>query len=216
MTGTPGDPERTSALADGLDPRLARQLRFLLAVDALKQVERRTRITGGTRRENSAEHSWHLAVMALVLADHAPAGVDVGRVVAMLLVHDMVEVDAGDTFVYDDAAHETKAARERQCADRLFGLLPPEQGAVLRALWEEYEERVTADARFAAALDRLQPMLLNHATAGAAWAEHGITADRVDAVNRRIGDGSPALWSLARRLIDDAVEAGFLPPAAPS
>ena len=205
-------PARTAALADSLDTDLAAQLRFLLEIDALKHVERRTYVTDGSRRENSAEHSWHLAVMALVLASHSTAQVDTARVVAMVVLHDVVEVDAGDTFVYDSVGHETKAERERAAADRLFGLLPGEQAAELRAMWEEYEERVTPEARFAYALDRLQPMLLNHATHGAAWRGHSVTADRVHSHNQPIEDGSAMLWNLARRVIADAVDAGYLDP----
>jgi putative hydrolase of HD superfamily len=198
--------------ADG--DRLAAQLAFLLEVDKLKQVERRTRITGGGRLENTAEHSWHLALFALVLAEHADEPVDVGRVLAMCVVHDIVEVDAGDTFAYDEAGEAEKAAREAAAADRLFGLLPPEQGAALRALWEEYEWGDTADARFAMAVDRLQPMLLNHANDGSSWREHGITADRVLHRNRMIADGSAALWAAAQARVADAVARGVLDPGA--
>ena len=190
--------------------RLRRQLAFVLEADALKSVERRNYLADGSRRENTAEHSWHLALMATVLAEHASEPVDVGRVIVMLLVHDLVEIHAGDTFVYDDAAHADKAEREMDAACRLFGQLPADQGAGLRGLWEEFEERQTPDARFAASLDRLSPLLLNHASGGITWAEHGIAADRVRAVNRRIEEGSPALWDHAAALIADAVDRGFL------
>jgi putative hydrolase of HD superfamily len=190
---------------------LARRLAFLLEADRLKRVERQSSITGGDRRENSAEHSWHLALFALVLADHAPDDVDANRVVAMLLLHDLVEIDAGDTFVYDEAAHADKVEREQAAADRLYALLPDDQASSLRALWEEFEERATPDARFAAALDRLQPLLLNHANHGEPWLRHGITADRVRARNAHIADGSPDLWAAARETIDDAVAQGWLP-----
>jgi putative hydrolase of HD superfamily len=194
----------------GPSDALARRLAFLLEADRLKGIERQSSITGGARRENSAEHSWHLALFALVLGDHAPDEVDVSRVVAMLLLHDLVEIDAGDTFVYDESAHADKAERERAAADRLFALLPDDQGPSLRSLWEEFEERATADARFAAALDRLQPLLLNHANRGEPWARHGITADRVRARNAHIAEGSPDLWTAAREIIDDAVAQGWL------
>jgi putative hydrolase of HD superfamily len=192
--------------------RLAEQLAFLLEADRLKRVERRSRIVGGERRENTAEHSWHLALFALVLAEHADEAVDVGRVVAMVLLHDLVEIDAGDTFAYDEEGMETKAAREAAAADRLFGLLPAGQGDHLRGLWEEFEARQTPDARFAAALDRLQPMLLNLANDGGGWTEHGITADRVRARNRVIGDGSAMLWSVVSGRLDDAVARGVVAP----
>jgi putative hydrolase of HD superfamily len=149
--------------------------------------------------------------MAMVLAEHAAQPVALLRVLQLLLVHDVVEIDAGDTFVYDDAGREEKAARESIAAARIFGLLPDEQGEHFRALWDEYEANETAAARFARSLDRLQPLLLNHASGGETWREHGITADRVRAVNRHIEDGSPALWEAAQALIADAVARGFLP-----
>jgi putative hydrolase of HD superfamily len=192
--------------------RLAAQLEFLLEVDALKRVERRTRIVGGSRLENTAEHSWHLALFALVLAEHSDEPVDVGRVLAMAVVHDLVEVDAGDTFAYDAAGEAHKPERERLAADRLFGLLPPEQGAQLRALWEEYERGDTPEARFAMAVDRLQPMLLNHADGGRTWREHGISADRVLARNASIGLASASLWEVAQARVADAVAAGLIEP----
>jgi putative hydrolase of HD superfamily len=200
------------------EDRLAAQLEFLLEVDALKQVERRTRITGGARQENTAEHSWHLALFALVLAEHADEPVDLARVLAMCVVHDLVEVDAGDTFAYDEAGEAAKAERERAAADRIFGLLPAGQGAALRELWEEYERGDTADARFAMAVDRLQPILLNHADDGRTWSRHGITADRVLARNAAIAHSSAALWDVARQRVADAVTRGLLDegPPAPS
>lgn len=192
--------------------RLQAQLSFLLEADKLKAVERRTHVGGGERRENTAEHSWHLALFALVLAEHADEPVDLGRVVAMVLLHDLVEIDAGDTFAYDEAAHDDKAERERAAADRLFGLLPPEQGSSLRALWEEYEAAETPDGRFAMALDRLQPILLNYLSGGRTWREHAITADRVLHRNRAIAAGSSALWDVARATVADAVAQGLLDP----
>ena len=189
---------------------LARRLAFLLEADRLKQVERRSLVVGGERRENSAEHSWHLALFALVLAEHAAEPVDVARVVAMLLIHDLVEIDAGDTFAYDEAANVDRVERERAAADRLFALLPEGQDADLRALWEEFEARATPDARFAAALDRLQPILLNHATEGRVWRTHGVTAERIRARNAHIVEGSSDLWAAARAAIDEAVAKGWI------
>jgi putative hydrolase of HD superfamily len=199
----PGDDEDSS--------RLARQLAFLLEADRLKQVERQTAIVGGSRRENTAEHSWHLGLFALVLAEHADEAVDIGRVLAMVLVHDLVEIDAGDTFAYDETGYETKAAREQAAAERLFGLLPEGQGAELRALWEEHEASATADARFANALDRLQPVLLNHAAgAHAPWVRHGITYEQIVRRNVVIADGSRALWAEAHQRISQAVTEGWV------
>lgn len=194
------------------DPELAKVLAFVREVDRLKSVYRQTSLMDGSRRENDAEHSWHVALMAAVLSAYAQEGTDVSRVVRMLLIHDIVEADCGDTFCYDDGAMEGKHAREAHAADRIFGILPPEVGAPLRALWEEFEERRTPEARFANALDRLQPMLHNFVTGGGAWREHGVTADRVLRRNRIIADASPALWDFARRMVMEAVNRGYLEP----
>jgi putative hydrolase of HD superfamily len=193
-----------------MDERLSAQLAFLLEADRLKQIERQSLITGTRRRENTAEHSWHLALFALVLSEHADEDIDLARVVAMVVLHDLVEIDAGDTYAYDDAGYATKVDREQHAADRLFGLLPEDQGTYLRGLWEEYEAARTPDARFANALDRLQPVLLNHATDGATWAVHGVTADRVRARNSVIAQASAGLWAAALARIDDAVAKGWI------
>jgi putative hydrolase of HD superfamily len=194
------------------DRRLAAQLQFLLEIDKLKQVARRTLIADGSRRENDAEHSWHITVMAIVLAEYAPPGTDIAKVVRMLLVHDLVEIYAGDTYCYDAAAVCNQAERERQAADRLFALLPPDQSQSVRNLWEEFEAKQTPEARFAAALDRVQPVLLNYHTQGKAWREHGVTKAQVIARNRHIESGSPLLWDYIRKLIDDAVARDYLAP----
>jgi putative hydrolase of HD superfamily len=205
--------DRSAALAalPG-ERRLGDRVRFVVELDRLKQVLRRTVVTDGTRRENSAEHSWHLAMMALVLADAADEPVDPLRVAQLLLIHDIVEIDAGDTFVYDAEGRAAKADREHVAAERIFGLLPDGQAEELRGHWEEFEHGGSTEARFARALDRLQPLLLNYASAGQAWREHGIEANQVRTVNAVIGEGSPELWALAQRIIDDAVARGWLPP----
>lgn len=190
--------------------RLASQLDFVVEIDRLKTVLRRTVIVDRSRRENTAEHSWHIALAAVLLAEHAGDGVDVGRVVRMLLVHDVVEIDAGDTFAYDEAGHEGKLERERAAAERIFGLLPDDQTAELSALWEEFEARETPDARFANAVDRLQPMLHNFVTEGHAWRRHGVTSAQVRERNRTIGEGAPELWRFAERMIDEAVRRGYI------
>lgn len=197
----------------GLDPRLAQQLAFLLELDRLKGILRQTRVLGGERRENSAEHSWHLALCAAVLAEHAPEGADVTRVLTMVLVHDVVEIDAGDAFCYDPAANVGKEERERMAAARIFGLLPPEQADELRAVWEEFEAGESASARFAVALDRLQPLLLNFAGGGGSWKEHGVTLDRVLERMAPIRHGAPELWPAVVRILDEAVARGYLAPA---
>ena len=190
-----------------------RQLEFLRELDKAKGVLRQSHTTVGDRREDDAQHQWHVAVMALFLAEHAAEPVDVGRVVAMLLLHDVVEIDAGDVFVYDEAAQAGKAAAEAAAADRLYGLLPPDQGAWARELWEEYEAMATPEARFAASIDRLQPLLQNLMTGGLGWRRNGVTAERVYEVNRRIEPGAPPLWEHARALLDQAVADGVLPTA---
>lgn len=190
------------------DDRLNRQVCFLREVDRLKQVFRQTWLLDRSRKENDAEHSWHLALMAMLLREHADPAVDLPRVVRMLLVHDLVEIDAGDTFCYDDDDH--KARREQAAAERIFALLPSDQADDLRGLWEEFEARRTPEARFAAALDRLQPLLHNYYTRGAAWLEHGVKADQVLQRNCHIAEGAPALWAFAEGLIRDAVAKGYL------
>jgi len=207
-------PEHTDAALASLDPDLVARLRFVLEADALKTVLRRNSLTDGSRRENTGEHSWYLALMALVLAPYSREPVDVGRVIEMLLVHDIVEIDAGDTFVYDTEAGEHKEELEQRAADRIFAMVPGADGSRLRSRWDEFEENNTAEARFAHSLDRLAPLLLNHANRGELWAEYGITADRVFAANRYIADGSPDLWAAARTLLDDAIAKGWLEDAA--
>ena len=192
------------------DERLKRQIRFLVELDALKRVERRSYLADGSRLENSAEHSWHVAMLALVLAEHADEPLDVGKVIRMMLVHDIVEIDAGDTFRYDDASKQDAPERERRAADRLFGLLPADQGRELRDLWEEFEAGESSEARFAAAVDRLMPLLQGHATRGRTWREHGITEDRVLERNRPIAAASKRLWELARGRIAECVEQRWL------
>jgi putative hydrolase of HD superfamily len=192
---------------------LDRQVGFVLEADRLKTVLRQSTLTDRSRRENSAEHSWHLALMALVLAEHAPPGTDLGKVMAMLVLHDLVEIDAGDLFQYAAQPQQARqAAAERAAADRLFPILPPPQAASLRALWDEFEERVTAEAKFARALDRLQPMLMNMVTEGGTWAAHDVTADQVLARVALIEDGSPSLGAYARDMIDSALDRGILAP----
>ena len=193
-----------------IDPRLSRQIAFLMEADRLKGIERRSRVLGGERRENSGEHSWHLALFALVLAEHADDPIDLPRVIVMLLLHDIVEIDAGDTFVYDTVAMADQDEREQAAAERLFNLLPSDQANDLRALWDEFELAESPDARFAKSVDRLQPMLLNHASNGETWREHGVTSEMVLAVNSRIAHGSETLWKAAQHFVSDAVSKGMV------
>ena len=192
--------------------RLARQIDFLIAVDGLKHVLRRTYLPDSDRRENSAEHSWHLAMAALVLAEHSAAPVDVGHVLRLALVHDIVEIDAGDTFFYDAAGTLDKAEREQRAAERIFGLLPLDQAAEMRALWDEFEARATAEARLAYALDRFMPLLHNYLTEGRPWRQHGVSSEQVTAMTDHIAGGAAEVAALARDLVADAVTRGYFDP----
>ncbi len=183
--------------------RFAGQIRFIVEIDKLKGVLRRTLLTDRSRRENSAEHSWHLALMATLLAEFAPPATNVRRVIEMLLVHDIVEIDAGDTFAYDAAGNADRAQRESAAADRLFGLLPPDQGSRLRALWEEFEAGASDEARYAIALDRLQPLLQNVHADGGAWRTHGVTREQVLARMQPIRELSESIWLYVTRQIDE-------------
>jgi len=192
-------------------PRLQQQIQFLTEIDKLKQVLRRTWLLDQSRDENDAEHSWHIAVAAMLFLEYADdPKVDVLRVIKMLLVHDLVEIDAGDTYVYDEKACLDQAEREQKAAVRVFGLLPPDQAAEFRGLWDEFEARQTPEARYAAALDRFQPLLHNYVTGGRAWLDHAVTSDRVFVRNRPVGEGAPLLGQYAEDLIRDAVAKGYL------
>ncbi|MBN2621992.1 MAG: HD domain-containing protein [Acidimicrobiales bacterium] len=206
------DPPTGGAAGADAAPRLAAQVGFLLEADRLKSVLRRGHVADGSRYENSAEHSWTLALMAVVLAEHATEPVDVATVVRMVIIHDLVEVDAGDTYIYDEASQADKDERERRAADRLFGLLPDAQGRELRRLWDEFEAGDSPEARFARSLDRFAGFLLNHASGGASWRENGVTADRVHAINQRIDAGAPALWDEVQRRLSMAVAEGWIDP----
>lgn len=192
--------------------RLDKQIGFLIEIDKLKQVFRQTYLLDETRKENDAEHSWHFAMFAVLLVEYANEKVDLLKVVKMALVHDLVEIDAGDTFLYDEAGYADKAEREQKAADRIFGLLPPDLAEELHELWIEFEEKKTAEAKFAGSIDRLQPFLHNIHTQGRAWNEHGITAEQVRERNQVIENGSQALWDYAVSLIDKAVENGHITP----
>ncbi len=205
---------KSSAWLDQIGGRLSDQLRFLLEADRLKGVIRLNRIADGSRRENTAEHSWHLALFAMVLSDYAVAPVDVWRVVQMLILHDLVEIEAGDTPLHLTLTDTGQAERERAAADILFGMLPPDQGLAFRALWEEFEAAESADAQFAKACDRLQPILLNHVVGGGTWSVRpDFNIDIEKQLTRRIEHGSPTLWAAAEVVFADAVACGWLKPA---
>jgi putative hydrolases of HD superfamily len=196
--------------------RLAAQMAFVLEIDKLKGVLRQSLIADGSRRENTAEHSWQLAMCALVLSEHANEPVDTSRVVELLLVHDLVEIYAGDTFVYgasDPAVAAAQEQAEQEAADRLFAMLPIEQSERLRACWDEFESKQTPESRFAKAIDRLMPMVLNHASGGGSWKVHAITADKTRAlIDKTMPDGSTVLTAFAHDLINRSIVEGILLP----
>jgi putative hydrolase of HD superfamily len=190
--------------------RLARQIAFLIECDRLKDIVRQTLNAHSGRPENDAEHSWALCLFVMTLSEHSNTPIDVLRVMKMLLIHDIVEIDAGDTFAYDTARLVDQHEREAAAATRLFGLLPDDQAAEFRALWDEFEERRTADATFAHAIDRCQAMLLNCLSKGVTWSRHNVRLDQIRARNAPIGEGSAALWTHMRHLLDEAVQAGHV------
>ena len=192
---------RWKELGESIPKRLRQQLQFILEIDDLKNVLRRSYLIHSGLHENSAEHSWHLAVAAMVLAEHAKEQIDISKVIRLVLVHDLVEIDAGDTFIYDDAGNVGKAAREQDAANRLFGVLPEDHAQSFMALWREFEDRQTPEAKFAFALDRLMPILHNVFTQGGSWKEHGIRQEQALTKNRGIEEGSPVLWQVVESLI---------------
>ncbi len=188
--------------------RLERQIQFIIETDKLKEVVRQTLCTQSRRHENSAEHSWHFALMIIVLAEHANEPIDVLRVLKMVLIHDLVEIDAGDTYAYDTKNMADQHEREARAAERIFGLLPADQAAEFRAIWDEFEARTTPEAKFAAACDRFHPMLLNCLTGGETWKKHGVTHDKVVARNQHARDGSVPLWRYAEQMLAEAKTKG--------
>lgn len=193
--------------------RFDKQIAFLLEIDKVKSVFRRTRLLDDSRHENDAEHAWHLGVMSMVLSEYAnERRLDAGKVIRMVLLHDLVEIDAGDTFVYDTKGRASAPGREARAADRIFALLPDDQRDEFRALWDEFEARQTSEARFAAAIDRLEPILQNVHTGGHAWQKHGITRAQVQAANQHIGEGSEELWQYVQELFEACDRSGYFAP----
>ncbi len=191
-----------------MDERLRKQMDFILEVDKSKMVGRQTYLSDGSRKENDAEHSWHLALMAVLLSEYANEKIDVLKTVTMVLIHDIVEIDAGDTYAYDEKGNETKRARELAAADRIFHILPEDQAKYMRSLWDEFEENVTAEARFAHSLDNSQPVLLNDAAGGPGWREHKVRAAQVYRRNEITGLGSETLWKFVDELFKKNIEKG--------
>ncbi len=192
--------------------RFEQQMRFLVEIDQMKNVLRQTLLADGSRRESDAEHSWHLAMYAMLLSEYAPEPVDISRVVRMVLVHDLIEIYAGDTFCYDKEGNRDKAAREAAAADRLYALLPADQAGEYRALWEEFDRMDTPDSRFAAALDRIQPIINNYLTKGHTWKLGHVTSAQVYERMAPVKSGLPEAWKVVEWIINTSIEKGFLQP----
>ena len=190
--------------------RLQKQMDFIVEVDKVKQIIRQTYLSDASRKEDDAEHSWHLALMAVLLSEYSNEEVDLKKVVPMVLIHDLVEIDAGDTYAYDEAGAQTKVERETKAADRIFGMLPEDQGRWFRDLWDEFEAYESADAKFAHVLDNCQPLLLNDASNGRSWAEHGVRKSQIYKRNEDTSEGSREIWKYMQKLIDKHVELGHV------
>ncbi len=190
--------------------RLQKQLDFVLELDKLKYIQRQSYVADGSRHENDAEHSWHLALMAMLFCEYSNEKVDVLRVMKMVLIHDAVEIDAGDTYAYDTAGNATKREREEKAAERIFHILPEDQAKEMRDLWEEFEVGETPEAKYAVALDRVQPILLNDITNGRAWREHEVAASQVLTRNANTHEGSEVLWQYVETLVEKNRELGNL------
>lgn len=216
MTLEPQDPPSTTELLDpaeqpqDIPPRLAAQIAFIAEVDRLKTVLRLSPLLAADRRENDAEHSWHLALMVVVLAEYADEPIDVGKTLKLVLLHDLVEIHAGDTCLFDDAGRKDQAERERAAADRLFAPLPKDQEETFRALWDEFEARRTPEARFAKAMDRLQPLLLNFGNRGGTWRTPGVTDTIVRDRTSVIDEASRELWDYTDKLLRLGTERGWI------
>lgn len=189
---------------------LVKQIRFIKEIDKVKYIQRKTKLFNSDRNENDAEHSWHLALMALVLVEHSNKSVDLLKVIKMVLIHDIVEIDAGDTFIYDTQKNHSNTEEELLAAKRIFGLLPTEQAEELIAIWEEFEAGETDEAKFARSMDRLEPLLQNTSNNGGTWREFDVSYEKVHHKKSIIKEGSDTLWNFAEQLLDESVEKGIL------
>ena len=198
-------------LSQEQNDRFRRQIEFVLEVDKLKHIQRQTILMDRSRRENSAEHSWHIALMVLILSEYAKdSEIDFLRVIQILLVHDLIEIDAGDTYCYDEKGRKDQVEREQKAAERVFSILPPDLAETVSELWNEFEDGITPESKFANALDRFQPFLHNYFTKGQTWLENNIKRSQVISRMKPISNGAPVLWEYVARMIDDAVHKGFL------
>ena len=190
--------------------RLRQQLAFLMEIDKQKEIIRQTYLADGSRKETDAEHAWHLAMMCMILSEYANEKIDVPKTIMMVLTHDLVEIDAGDTYAYDQTGNQTKKERELKAADRIYGLLPEDQRKYLRALWDEFEAMETPEAKFANMLDKIQPVGLNDQSKGKSWVEHNVCKRQIMERNSNTHEGSELLWDYIKKLIEKNVEAGFI------
>ncbi|OJV36401.1 MAG: phosphohydrolase [Bacteroidia bacterium 43-41] len=189
---------------------LLKQISFIKEIDKLKYIQRKTKLFNSDRHENDAEHSWHLAMMALVLAKHSNRPVDILKVVKMVLIHDIVEIDAGDTFLYDTLKNHTNTREELAAAKRIFGLLPEKQAEEFVEIWKEFEDGITDEAKFAKSMDRFEPLLQNTSNNGGTWTEFNVDYQKVYDKKKAIKDGSASIWNYAENLINESVEKGIL------
>ena len=196
----------------GMDnERLLKQIEFITEIDKLKRICRQNVVIGTERNENDAEHSWHLAAMAVLLSEYsADQDIDLLKVVKMVLIHDLVEIDAGDTFCYDEKGYEDKEERETKAAERLFNILPSDQAREIRELWDEFEKLETAEARFAACMDRFQPLILNYNTGGHTWKKPGVTSAKVLKRNGLLEENAPELWKYMKEVVENSISKGYL------
>lgn len=190
--------------------RLEKQISFLLELDRQKEIIRQTYLADGSRKETDAEHAWHMALMCMILSEYANEPIDLTKTMMMVLTHDLVEIDAGDTYAYDVVGNQSKKERETKAADRIYGLLPEEQGKYLRSLWDEFEEMETPEAKFANMLDKIQPVLLNDASQGKSWKEHGVKMEQILKRNARTHEGSEILWNYVEGILQKNVENGLI------
>lgn len=195
-----------------LDSRLKKQIDFLIEIDKVKNIFRMTYVTDKSRKENDAEHSWHLGIMAFLLSEYVKEEIDINKVIKMVLIHDLVEIYAGDTFAFDEKANIGKYEREKECAEKIFGMLPEDQAQEFHDLWEEFEECETIEAQYGAMLDRLHPLLLNYATEGGSWTEHNITVEQIYKRNQITFDKGPKEFQdLVKFVVEELIEKGHLP-----
>lgn len=190
--------------------RMKQQIAFLMEIDKVKNIFRQTYLADGKRKENDAEHSWHLAIAAFLLKEYVAEDVDVMKVMIMVLIHDLVEIDAGDTYAYDAEGAKTKRAREVAAADRIFGMLPEDQGGYFRELWDEFEAYESDDSKFAHLLDNFQPLLLNHESNGKSWTEHHVKKSQIYKRNEKIEETSPEVWERMKQIVEEHIALGHV------